>query len=425
MSFLERTQSGRLLTLTLNRPEKRNALNAPFCREIVQAVEEADSDPGVGAILFVAAGKAFCAGMDLDEIAVAATPEIDDAQERLFTLGARVCTPLIGAVERPALGGGAGLVANFHIVIASPEAVFGLTEIRLGLWPFLIFRAVSAAFGERRAIELALTGRIIPADEAREYGLVHEVSTSCRARAREIAEAVASSSPTADFQRDGVRPGQSRALRAGGRGNRAADARRRCSIPTISGKRCAGTAKSSAKNNLKGLRGWRHTRCMKGIIAGFLVFTAVAYAADEAQDRAAIERVVEALNGERSPENLKRISTLFTPDAENEVNRLAELDQQMILPGGQPWSEVTAPHITIRSIRFISPEVALVDAVNTQFGSLILVRRVPLLLTMKREPAGWRIASFRVVVDFVRLPSPPARVLVPEPPREKIWSPYR
>ncbi len=197
MPFVEITQSGRLLTLTLNRPEKRNALNAGFCREIVKAVEEADGDPGIGAILFLAAGKAFCAGMDLDEVSVAATPEIDDAHERLFTLGARVCTPLIGAVERPALGGGAGLVANFHIVIASPEAVFGLTEIRLGLWPFLIFRAVSAAFGERRAIELALTGRIIPADEAREYGLVHEVSTSCRERAREIAEAVAAASPTA------------------------------------------------------------------------------------------------------------------------------------------------------------------------------------------------------------------------------------
>ena len=74
--------------------------------------------------------------------------------------------PIVAAVAGPALGGGTGLVANCHVVIAGPNATFGLTEIRLGLWPFLVFRAVAAAAGERRALELALTGRIFDAREA-------------------------------------------------------------------------------------------------------------------------------------------------------------------------------------------------------------------------------------------------------------------
>ncbi len=155
---------------------------------------------------------------------------------------------------------------------------------------------------------------------------------------------------------------------------------------------------------------------MKGIVAGFLVFTAVVCAADEAQDRASIERIVETLNGARSPENLKAIAALFTADAQDEVNLL----QRMVQSDDPMWSEVTAPRITVRSIRFITADVALVDAVNSQFGSLILVRRVPLLLTMKRESGGWRITSFRVVVELERIPPPPARFLVLEPPERKI-----
>jgi len=100
-------------------------------------------------------------------------------------------------VQGPALGGGTGLVANCHIVIAEPAATFGLTEIRLGLWPFLVFRAVDMALGERRAVELALTGRIFAAEEARQLGLVHEVVPDAAARAFEVAELVANFSPTA------------------------------------------------------------------------------------------------------------------------------------------------------------------------------------------------------------------------------------
>jgi enoyl-CoA hydratase/carnithine racemase len=112
-------------------------------------------------------------------------------------VGARLTKPLVAAVDGAALGGGAGLVANCHIVIAGGNATFGLTEIRLGLWPFLVYRAVAAALGERRALELALTGRIFGAEEARDIGLVHEIAPVAEKRDLEVAESVAGFSPTA------------------------------------------------------------------------------------------------------------------------------------------------------------------------------------------------------------------------------------
>jgi enoyl-CoA hydratase/carnithine racemase len=185
------------LRLTLDRPEKRNALHRDLCRAILEAAESAAHDPGVGAILLTGNGKSFCAGMDLDEASAGATPETNILHERLFTLGTRISKPLIAAVQGAALGGGTGVVANCHIVIAEPGATFGLTEIRLGLWPFLVYRAVGMALGERRTLELALTGRIFGAEEAHGIGLVHEIAPDVGPRALEVAETVAGFSPTA------------------------------------------------------------------------------------------------------------------------------------------------------------------------------------------------------------------------------------
>ncbi len=80
--------------------------------------------------------------------------------------------------------------------VASERARFGLTEIKLGLWPFLVFRAMEVAVGERRAIELALTGRMFDAKEAHEIGLIHEIAPDCNQRAMEIAEGLSRSSPS-------------------------------------------------------------------------------------------------------------------------------------------------------------------------------------------------------------------------------------
>jgi enoyl-CoA hydratase/carnithine racemase len=195
--ILEISREGRVLRLALNRPEKRNALNAQLCRDLVGALVDGAADSGVGAILLCANGKHFSAGMDLAEVSVATADEISEVQEQLFTIGAGLAKPLLAAVSGAALGGGLGLAGNCHIVVAHSEATFGLTEIRVGLWPFLVFRALAAGLGERRVTELALTGRVFGAEEARAMGLVHEVAANAEARALEIASALASSSATA------------------------------------------------------------------------------------------------------------------------------------------------------------------------------------------------------------------------------------
>jgi enoyl-CoA hydratase/carnithine racemase len=195
--ILHSSLHGRVLRLTLHRPEKRNALNPQLCRELVAAFETAADDRRVGAILLAGEGKTFCAGMDLSEVDQADTDEIDQAHEQLFTVGASLPKPLIAAVHGGVYGGGVGLVANCHIAIAAEGAQFGLTEIRLGLWPFLVYRAVESALGERRTLELALTGRLIGAAEARDIGLIHEVAADLESRAAAVAEGVAESSPTA------------------------------------------------------------------------------------------------------------------------------------------------------------------------------------------------------------------------------------
>jgi enoyl-CoA hydratase/carnithine racemase len=196
---IELKRDGRLLRLTLNRPEKRNALNLAMCRAIVAALTEAGDDPAIGAILISANGSAFCAGMDLSEAPTANPEELADAHDALFTFHDWVKKPVIAAVHGPALAGGTGLVANAHIVIAAETATFGLTEVRLGLWPVLIFPAIVAAVGERRAIELALTSRVFRAVDALSYGLATEVvaTEELAGRAAEASTAIANGSAMA------------------------------------------------------------------------------------------------------------------------------------------------------------------------------------------------------------------------------------
>jgi enoyl-CoA hydratase/carnithine racemase len=197
---LQISREGRVLHLALNRPERRNALNLDLCSALGAALEEAANDARVGAVLLSGNGKSFCAGMDLHEVmAPSAGGDVNEVHERIFTAGIRMTKPLVAAVHGAALAGGTGLVANCHIVVAAEDATFGLTEIRIGLWPFVIFRTVVAAVGQRRATELALSGRIFPASEAREYGLVHHVvePAALMQRAQDIAAAIAEASPTA------------------------------------------------------------------------------------------------------------------------------------------------------------------------------------------------------------------------------------
>jgi enoyl-CoA hydratase/carnithine racemase len=189
--LIEVGQQARVRTVTLNRPEKRNALNLELCRLLVDALDQADTDRSVGAIVLNANGPAFCAGMDLNESPDAAV------HERLFTTIHRVRTPIIAAVHGAALAGGTGLVANAHIVFARPDSYFGLTEIRIGLWPVIVFRAVVQAMGERRAVELSLTGRGFSAAEALSYRLVTGIADDPLGSATDLAAKIAGFSPVA------------------------------------------------------------------------------------------------------------------------------------------------------------------------------------------------------------------------------------
>lgn len=191
---------GRVLHLTLNRPDKRNALNAELCLNMVEAIAAAQDDQNVGSILISAAGRIFCAGMDLDEAVRTSTGmELAEVHERLFTAGANSLKPIVVCVNGSALGGGLGLVAQGHCVIAAEDAVFGLTEMRVGLWPFLVYRAVEAALGTRRTLELSLTSRIFSCENALQWGLVHGVYAPAEAAQQGVAIArqVAKASPLA------------------------------------------------------------------------------------------------------------------------------------------------------------------------------------------------------------------------------------
>ncbi len=195
--MLEAAQKGRVLYLTLNRPEKRNALNMQLCRMLLEAFAQANLDPAIGAVLLSGNGPAFCAGMDLKEALAEGDQELVGLHERLFTVGDRAAKPILAAVRGAVAGGGVGVAANTHILIASPDAKFGLTEVKIGLWPVMIFPSLVRAMGERRTTELSLTGRFFSAQEAYEYGLVTEIAEDPLARAGELAEHISGFSANA------------------------------------------------------------------------------------------------------------------------------------------------------------------------------------------------------------------------------------
>src|SRR5215813_8372666 len=192
-NILEAKQEGRVLRVWLNRPNQHNSLTAELCRDLVQVLNGAEKDRGVGSVLLAGKGESFCAGMDLNELATGDVESISSVQEALFTIGARLTKPLIAAVQGAALGSGTGVVANCHVVIASEDATFGISGIRMGLWPFVFFNAVASAVGERRAIAMTITGEVFNAAEAMRIGLVHQVVPieDVDQRALEVAQTVA------------------------------------------------------------------------------------------------------------------------------------------------------------------------------------------------------------------------------------------
>jgi enoyl-CoA hydratase/carnithine racemase len=167
-------------TVTLNRPEARNALNRTLIRELGEALEALDLDAGARAIVLRGAGdRAFCAGADLKGMFHEAPILEARAQyaglARILDGIPRMRTPVIGQVHGYALAGGCGLAAACDVVVASDDAVFGLPEIKLGLLPLMVLAPILRAAAPKRVLQLVLTGAELPAREALAIGLVGQV----------------------------------------------------------------------------------------------------------------------------------------------------------------------------------------------------------------------------------------------------------
>jgi enoyl-CoA hydratase/carnithine racemase len=185
MIKLRTEQEGRLYRVTLASPEMRNMLDREACMELLRELREAESDPSIGAILLEADGPVFCAACE--------------PHEELLALGRDISKPLIAAVQGVALGGGLALMANAHIVIAAQGTSFGLTGIREGSWHRAIHLAVAHAIGQRRALELALSGRVFSTPDALAWGLVHHAAPAFEfdERAEQIATEIANANAEA------------------------------------------------------------------------------------------------------------------------------------------------------------------------------------------------------------------------------------
>ncbi|WP_153114578.1 enoyl-CoA hydratase/isomerase family protein [Rhodocyclus tenuis] len=167
--------------LTLNKAERHNAFDETLIAEITDGLRRLEADPQVRVVVVSAAGKSFCAGADLNWMkrAAAATPDENLADARrlgdLLTTLNELSKPTLARVQGPAYGGGVGLIAACDIAVASYDAVFSLSEVKLGLVPAVISPYVLAAIGERYARRYMLTAERFSAAEAYRIGLVHEI----------------------------------------------------------------------------------------------------------------------------------------------------------------------------------------------------------------------------------------------------------
>src|SRR5579863_2468497 len=195
---------GTLALITLNRPDKRNAISAAMIGELLTALNDVESGSERVAII-TGAGKAFCAGMDLDALKSLATqsPEQNLADARgtagFFRRLWSFPKPLIAAVNGAALAGGCGIATLCDFTLAVPEAKFGYTEVRVGFMPALVSMFLERQVGEKLARDLFLSGRILDATEAMAIGLVTKIvpREELLEAARELAATLMANSPGA------------------------------------------------------------------------------------------------------------------------------------------------------------------------------------------------------------------------------------
>ncbi len=202
-----REDRGPVTILTMNRPDRRNALSRALLAQLRDAVERLSVDEKVRSVVLTGAGTAFCAGMDLKEAAaVDAAPDSEEQTiavlqefagllQRLHTLP----KPTIAAVNGDAIAGGAGLMAACDVVVAAEKARIGYPEVRRGLVAATVMHDLTRQVGDRRARQLLLSGDLISSKLAHAWGLVNTVTTDDRylEEAIRVAEHLAESGPLA------------------------------------------------------------------------------------------------------------------------------------------------------------------------------------------------------------------------------------
>lgn len=201
-TILVAEESG-IRTITLNRPERRNAMTPQMQEELLAALEEAATG-SCRVVVLAGAGAAFCAGLDLSSLQEMndkpAAEHTEDAARvaRLFRMMYELPKPTIASVHGAAIAGGAGLATICDFTLAVHGAKFGYTEVKIGFVPALVAAFLTLQIGDKRARDLLLTGRLFSAEEAHRLGLVDEVVVhpeELRARTLELARCLKSNSP--------------------------------------------------------------------------------------------------------------------------------------------------------------------------------------------------------------------------------------
>jgi len=194
-----------VLTATLNRPDKRNAIDTPMIDALLAALEQADLDAGVRVVAIRGAGRDFCAGMDLDELLASADRAVQQNREAalyfasIFQRMRRLPKPVVAIVHGRALAGGCGLATACDLILAARSAQFGYPEVQRGFVPAIVMTLLRRAVGEKIAFDLAATGRLLGAGDAAVVGLISRVcdDAALEEQARALLQGLAAASPTA------------------------------------------------------------------------------------------------------------------------------------------------------------------------------------------------------------------------------------
>src|SRR6202034_1690485 len=202
-STIQLSYDSGIATITLNRPDKRNAISFELIDDLLAALKEVETSNAIVLIL-TGAGKAFSSGMDLDNLKtlIGRSPDenLKDSETmvRLFRALYEFPKVTIAAVNGAAIAGGTGLALLCDFTLAVPETKFGYTEVRIGFVPAIVSTFLLRQLGEKQARDLLLTGRLIDAEEAHHLGLVKEIvpAEQLMGRARELAAQLMQNSPT-------------------------------------------------------------------------------------------------------------------------------------------------------------------------------------------------------------------------------------